>query len=142
MRHRFATVDDAPTLAALNSQLVEDEGHRNTMSVAQLEQRMRRWLGEEGYTAAIFEEDGSEIVAYALFRISADGLYLRQFFVVRERRRQGIGRACMDKLSTEIWPRDRRITVDVLTSNEAAIAFWREVGFADYCLTLEIQPRG
>ena len=28
--------------------------------------------------------------------------------------------------------------VDVLVNNGAAVAFWRSVGYADYCLTLEI----
>jgi predicted acetyltransferase len=32
------------------------------------------------------------------------------------------------------------LTVDVLLKNTAAIAFWRAVGYKDYCLALEILP--
>src|SRR5579862_6548409 len=135
--HR-ATVDDCPHLAELNHQLIRDEGHRNKMTVPELEQRMRGWLQSE-YTAIIFEE-GGELVAYALYREQPEELYLRQLFVVRNRRRQGIGRAAMEILRTQIWPKNKRLTVSVLVHNTTATAFWRTVGYQDYCLTLEIMP--
>ena len=138
MHHRIATADDAPLLAGLNAQLIEDEEHGNAMSIEQLVDRMRVWLSGE-YAATVFER-GGETVAYALYRVSSDEVHLRQFFVARDRRRSGIGRRCMQILFSEAWPGDRRITVDVLSGNGAAISFWREVGFSDYCLTLEIQP--
>jgi hypothetical protein len=33
MQYRVASVADCPTLAALNAQLIQDEGHRNPMSM-------------------------------------------------------------------------------------------------------------
>ncbi len=47
MTFRPATNDDCPLLAELNHQLIRDEGHRNRMTVAELEQRMRGWLAGE-----------------------------------------------------------------------------------------------
>jgi len=44
MTFRFATQADCPLLAELNHQLIRDEGHRNRMSVAELEQRLSGWL--------------------------------------------------------------------------------------------------
>jgi ribosomal protein S18 acetylase RimI-like enzyme len=41
----------------------------------------------------------------------------------------------MKILFFEVWPRDKRILVDVLCHNSAAIAFWRSVGFTDYSLS-------
>jgi predicted acetyltransferase len=108
------------------------------MTVPELERRMRGWL-ESDYTAIIFEQDG-ELVAYALYREQPEELYLRQLFVVRNRRRQGIGRAAMEILRTQIWPKDKRLTVEVLVKNSAAVAFWRAVGYQDYSLMLEILP--
>src|SRR6266513_2401444 len=108
------------------------------MSVPELEQRMRNWLADE-YTGIVFE-DGGEVVAYALFREQQEEIYLRQLFVVRHRRRQGIGRRALDILRSEYWPKTKRLTVDVLVQNEQSIAFWRAVGYRDYCLTLEIMP--
>jgi predicted acetyltransferase len=133
---RRATLDDCALLAELNHQLIRDEGHRNKMTVAELEQRMRGWLQTE-YAAVIFEERG-EVVAYALYREEPEELYLRQLFVVRNRRREGIGRKAMEMLRAQIWPKDKRLTVSVLMKNEAAVAFWRAVGYKDYSLTLEI----
>lgn len=138
MTFRPATQDDCPRLAELNHQLIRDEGHRNRMTVAELEQRMRGWLAGE-YRAVLFEDAG-EVVAYALFREQPEEVYLRQLFVVRNRRSQGIGRRAVEILRADVWPKTKRLTVDVLVSNKRAVAFWRQVGYTDYCLSLEILP--
>ena len=140
MNWRMATTKDSRLLAELNHQLIADEGHRNPMSVPQLEARLRNWL-EEGYEAALFEKDG-QTAAYALYQIQPDEIYLRHFFVVRHRRRQGIGREAIGLLRERIWPGSRRLVVTVLVHNEAAIQFWRAMGCHDYCLTMEMQPGG
>jgi GNAT superfamily N-acetyltransferase len=61
-------------------------------------------------------------------------------FVVRDRRRQGLGRRAIEILRSQIWPTGKRLTVDVLVGNLGAIAFWRSVGYQDYYLALEILP--
>src|SRR5436190_3730730 len=111
MKFRPATLDDCSLLAELNHQLIRDERHRNKMNVAQLEQRMRNWLAED-YRAILFEENG-QVVAYALFREQPEEIYLRQLFVVRDRRRHGIGRRAVEILRYQVWPRSKRLTVDV-----------------------------
>jgi predicted acetyltransferase len=138
MIFRRATLDDCALLAELNHQLIRDEGHRNRMTVPELEQRMRGWLVSE-YAAVIFEGD-KEVVAYALYREQPEGIYLRQLFVARNLRRKGIRRKAVEILRTNIWPADKRLTVDVLVQNATAVAFWRAVGYNDFCLTLEIMP--
>jgi GNAT superfamily N-acetyltransferase len=138
MKFRPATLADCPLLAELNHQLIRDEGHRNQMTVPELEQRMREWLAGE-YPAVIFEEAGA-VVAYGLYREQPDEVYLRQLFVVRKRRRQGIGRQAIEVLRSQIWPKDKRLTVDVLVANPGGVAFWRSVGYTDYALSLEIMP--
>ena len=138
MHHRLATSGDSQILAELNHQLIQDEGHRNTMTIPELAERMRGWLAA-GYRATVFEDD-SGILAYALYREEQESIYLRQLFVQRHKRRLGIGRQCMKILFSEIWPQDKRITVEVLSQNSAGIGFWRKVGFTDYSLSLEIYP--
>jgi predicted acetyltransferase len=138
MNFRRATLNDCALLAELNHQLIRDEGHRNKMTVPELEQRMKGWLASE-YAAVLFENDG-EVVAYALYREQPEEIYLRQLFVVRNQRRKGIGREAVKILRSKIWPKNQRLTVEVLVQNEAAVAFWRAVGYKDYCLTLEILP--
>jgi ribosomal protein S18 acetylase RimI-like enzyme len=139
MTFRGATLNDCVQLAELNHQLIRDEGHRNRMTVPELEQRMRGWLSD-GYRAVIYEDNG-EVVAYALFREQPEEIYLRQLFVVPHHRSQGIGRRAVEILRSQIWPNTKRLTVEVLVANDRAVRFWRAVGYADYALSLEILPR-
>jgi predicted acetyltransferase len=138
MTFRLATLSDCALLAELNHQLIRDEGHRNAMTVSELERRMKSWLASE-YQAVLFQNHGA-VVAYAVYAEQPEKIYLRQLFVVRNRRRQGMGRQAMEILRTKIWPANKRLTVEVLVSNTAAAAFWRAVGYRDYSLMLEIMP--
>ena len=137
---RVATAADLPILARMNQQLIEDEGHRNPMNLAQLETRLRSMLKGD-YTATLFEWE-SQLVAYALWREEPDWVYLRQFFVAKDYRRRGIGSRAVRRLTGEIWPPGKRIRVDVLFGNQPALEFWRAVGFVDYLITLEMERSG
>ncbi len=139
MHYRKAHLADAELLADMNHQLIEDEGHRNLMTVPELERRMVDFLEGE-YDAVIFRlDDGETPVAYALYRHDPESIYLRQFFVHRQYRRQGIGREAMRLLLDEIWPRGCPITVEVLVKNTAAYEFWKAVGFEAYSIMLEMR---
>jgi GNAT superfamily N-acetyltransferase len=139
LKYRIATADDCPRLAELNYQLIQDEGHRNRMTVPELEERMRNWIAHE-YRAVIVEE-GDEIVAYVLYREEAREVYLRQLFVVPHRRGRGIGRRAVEILRSQLWPKNKRLTVAALIANRRAIHFWRSLGYSDYALSFEIQPQ-
>lgn len=142
MHHRTATDADLALLAEWNHQLIHDEGHRNPMTVPELAERMRGWIGSGEYRAVLFAETpGAEPLGYALYRESPDEIHLRQFFIARGRRREGLGRRAFAALREQVWPRGRRLTVDVLVANAGGVAFWRAVGYRDHCLTLEI-PAG
>ena len=138
MTYRIATDADCTLLGELNQQLIRDEGHRNPMNVQELRERMRQWLMGE-YRAVIFEEDKA-LIGYALFREDLNEIYLRQLFICREHRRRGFGRMAMNLLKNEMRPKDKRLTVEVLIANQAAVRFWRTMGYKDYALTLEIMP--
>lgn len=135
MKLRAAQGADAAALARMNGELIRDEGHRNPMSVTEIEARMARWLEGE-YQAVLFEEAGAAL-GYALFKCEPEWVYLRQFFVERGRRRKGIGREALKQLMAGAWKDAPRIRTEVLCENAAGIAFWRAVGFEDYCLTME-----
>jgi GNAT superfamily N-acetyltransferase len=138
MEHHFATDNDLDLLAEWNHQLIRDEGHRNSMTVMELRERMSGFLADE-YTAVIFGPN-KEPVAYALYKENETEVYLRQLFVRQNHRRKGIGRAAMGVLRNQLWSRKKRLTVEVLTTNTPGITFWRAIGYKDYCLTLEIMP--
>jgi ribosomal protein S18 acetylase RimI-like enzyme len=135
MKYRKATQTDSTLLGELNHQLIQDEGHRNPMTLSEIQARMSEWLSAD-YTGILFDLD-EEPVAYALYREKEDSIYLRQFFVQRHRRKQGIGSEAMQILISEIWPKSKRITLEVLVHNSAAIEFYRKYGFQDYCLGME-----
>lgn len=135
MLFRFATTDDAPALAAMNQALIRDEGHRSPMTLPELEKRMARWL-LGGYRGVVFSLEEA-VAGYALYRHEPDYYYLRQFYVRPEFRRRGLGREAVRWLAEQVW-RDDRVRLEVLVGNAAAIAFWRAVGFRDYCLALEL----
>lgn len=134
MEHRIAGAEDLPLLAELNRQLIEDEAHSNPMSVTELEERMRGWIART-YTAVLFTS-ADRVVGYALYRTDNTGIFLRQFFICRDTRRRGLGRAAMERLFRRVWPAGALVTLEALAANRAAIAFWRALGFEDYSLTL------
>ena len=139
VRWTRATVNDSRLLAEMNSRLLEDEGHRNRgMSLTDLDRRMAGWLSSGEYQAVLFRTDLP--VAYALFRLDDPEVFLRQFFVEREQRRQGIGRAAFAILRNYVWTPSSRVTLEVLVHNVAAQAFWRAVGFRDYAVEMELPP--
>jgi ribosomal protein S18 acetylase RimI-like enzyme len=134
---RMATADDLAALVALNQQLIEDQQYDNPLPPAGLRERMARWVAGE-YTVALFEL-GDEIVAYAVWRDDADGIYVRHFFVARSFRRSGLGRSAFGKLE-EQW-QGREVRLDVLLHNQRALDFWRAVGFGDFSLILRKRLR-
>src|SRR5690349_15604870 len=109
MRYRQATASDADQLGEMNHRLIRDEGHRNPMTVPELAARMAGWLAAK-YEAVLFEDDAS-VVGYALFRREPEHLYLRQFYVEPQHRRQGIGRAAIAHLLKHHWQDCARIRV-------------------------------
>lgn len=120
----------------MNAQLIRDEDHRSSMSPAELRQRMSDWLTSGNYQAVVFETS-DKACGYALYRREPDHVYLRQFYVAAEHRRQHVGSQAIDWPWQNAWPEVDRIRLDVLVGNAAAHAFWHAVGFRDYCVTME-----
>jgi GNAT superfamily N-acetyltransferase len=105
------------------------------MDVPQLRERMAAWIVSD-YKAVIFLSP--EAVGYALYAAGSDSIYLRQFFIRRDRRRMGLGRLSFEVLRREVWPKGQRLTVEVLCSNLAATSFWHSVGYRDHFVGMEI----
>lgn len=137
IEYKYATQEDVPLLAGMNHQLICDEGHRNKMTLSQLQERMASWLAEE-YTAVIFNE-GQETVGYALYRKDLEWIYLRQLFVKPEARRKGIGREAIRWLKKNAWKETKIIRIEVLVDNKEGISFWKAAGFKDYCISMEME---
>lgn len=133
-----ATESDIPQLAVLNRQLMEDEVHPHMLDLDSLRARMARWIAGE-YHVLVFHND-ARLCGYAAWCAEERGTYLRHFFICRDQRRLGLGRAVIDKLRRDHFPKDQPLQLEAAIWNTDAIAFWRAVGFKDFGLTLELKP--
>lgn len=142
MEIRYASEGDAPFLADINRQLIEDEWGGGGMSLERLEARMLRWIRDDEYRAILFQEDDAT-VAYALVSLDEDSAFIRHFFVLKQHRGRGVGRRAIDILFARVIPAGFRTTLDVLASNQGGHRFWRSVGFTDYAIRMErLAPDG
>ena len=121
------SLSDVEKLAQLNKQLIEDEKSDNTMNIEELKVRMRDFL--EGEYSAYFFMENDGITGYALVRHSSNPLYLRQFYIDRNFRRQGKGRAALKLLLEEL--KTDKIDIEVLSWNGPAVKFWESCGFVE-----------
>lgn len=138
-----ATPGDVPVLAALNRQLLEDEGHRAILSLEQLHARHRGWMERGEWRQDMLELDG-EVVGYVAHARLPDGpeIHVRQFCIDRARRGAGLGRAGFALFLHERATPGARVTLDVLESNPAGQAFWEKLGFRPYFRRLETVSDG
>ena len=124
-----------------NQQLIKDEGSRNPMTPAELEGRMLGWVQDTAWQVRVLEW-GETVVGYAVLHLQADNLepartkvYLCHYFLVPERRSQGIGRTAL-KLLMKQFPCTRWV-LDVLATNPRAAQFYESLGFTAYATILE-----
>jgi len=129
-----AALDDCPVLAVMNRQLIDDEGNGNTMAVSELETRMRDWLQNGVYTGYLFRLNG-EAIGYAL--VDLPDLWMRHFFICREYRRQGYGRAAVGLLFEKLGVEE--IGLSCLTKNAPGQAFWRSFDHEAYSIKFNIR---
>jgi GNAT superfamily N-acetyltransferase len=130
---RRCTVADAEVLARLNARLSRDEG-APIGSPAEYLVRMRSWLTDDSYQAAMAETEAGEPVAHVVWRSAPDdggGVFVRQFSVVPSRRGRGLGARLFERAVQDLWPGEP-LRLDVLDTNPRGRAFWERMGFASY----------
>ena len=138
-----AIAEDSAALAQMNKHLIEDEGHRNPMSINELSVRMERWLRSDWEAVFILDENAT--IGYALYQRRKDQfyptdevIYLRQFFISKSHRRRGLGTMSFKAIKQEYWSKAKRIEVEVLAGNKLGIDFWHSLGFIGYALSLKL----
>jgi GNAT superfamily N-acetyltransferase len=139
-KHRVSELDD---LARMNKELLEDEKHRSSLTVAELKERFRRFVDEDGWSVEVFTCD-EDIVGYITYRVEPDettpngrSVFLRQFYISRSHRRLGLGAATMALFKSSRLKHGERIFLEVLESNPRGRAFWQSVGFTPYSTIME-----
>ena len=125
-------------LAQLNRQLDEDEPHPHPLPTSALIERMTRWIGAGEYEVLLFRK-GDQLIGYAVWRADEFGAYVRHFFICRDHRRQGWGRAAMRLLCRDVFPTDCPVNIDASIGNQAGIAFWHAIGFEDFSVGMELK---
>ena len=130
--------DEAALLAELNRQLDEDEPHPYPLPLSALSERMARWIESGAYDVLLFRR-GERVTGYAVWRVEDRGAYLRHFFICRDQRRQGWGRAAMQLLRSDVFPRDLPVQIEAAIGNKAGIAFWHAIGFEEFGLSMELK---
>lgn len=135
MNGKALSEQDIPQVAQWNVQLHEDEGS-TPMSVDAAAERIRRWLANDVFRGVIFIADNTPI-GYALYehrpaeadQRSTESVYIRQFFITRDSRRQRQGTAAFQLLVNELVPRSAKVILEVKVSNPAGRRFWESLGF-------------
>lgn len=134
---------DLPLLARMNRELADDEGHRNPMTVAEMEERFHRFVEQDGWSVDLFLLE-EEIVGYATYRRESDPtnpggerVFLRQFYIARHFRRDGMGQAAFDALAGQRFRANDRVVLEVIEHNPGGRVFWLRTGFAPYSSLLE-----
>jgi ribosomal protein S18 acetylase RimI-like enzyme len=122
-----ATEQNIARLGEMNKRLIEDEQDPNPMSVPELTERMRSWLGSAYSCYLVW--DGDTPVGYCLYREEEDHFFLRQLFVERGYRRRGIATMLLDWMFENCWTA-KQVRLNVHAHNKEAIAFYRSYGFA------------
>ena len=129
-----ATFDDCPALAQMNRQLIDEGQQTNTMTVSELESRMRDWFEKGAYTGYTFKLDG-EIIGYALIDLSE--MWVRHFFINREYRRQGYGKEAVSLLFEQLGVNE--IGLSCMTNNVPGQAFWRSFDHEIFSVKFKIR---
>ncbi|MEB3179582.1 MAG: GNAT family N-acetyltransferase [Nostocaceae cyanobacterium] len=133
---RFAEPADVPAIFDLIQALAEYEklSHAVTGNPQALKEHL---FGDRQYAEVILAELAGQTVGFALFLhnystfLTKPGIYLEDLFVLPAYRRQGIGKALLNKLAQIALERDcGRLEWTVLDWNQSAIAFYRRMGAA------------
>ena len=136
-----AKEEDILALAAMNRDLIRDEGSINKMSLPELEARMKKWLA--GEYKAVLVMLGREMIGYCVYKQEPHEyfpgrkrIYIRQYFIKSEHRGRGYGKAAMEKIIKDQLPKNSEVSVDVLKTNPRGRIFWKKAGFKEYLTNL------
>lgn len=105
------------------------------MSISELENRMNIFLNTE-YNAYFFI-DNSQIIGYALLKITVEPVYLRQFLIDREYRGQHYGKQAFQMLMQHLEL--DKIDIEVLPWNQIGCSFWKSCGFKETCISMRYE---
>ncbi len=123
------------SLSLLNAELIQDEGHDNSMSLAELENRMIEWLETGEYQChAVLHRNLP--VSYCIWREEHSYIYVRQLFTLRNYRTRGLATKLIEFIQRE-HATVKPLRIEVLATNKAAMKFYQKLGFDLYSHTFQ-----
>ncbi|HEX8617769.1 MAG TPA: GNAT family N-acetyltransferase [Thermoanaerobaculia bacterium] len=137
---RFATPDDAATLAAFGARTFRDafaadnraEDMDAYVGQAYGETQQRRELEDPNQAVLLVERDGV-LLAYAHLRISENEVEIARFYVDRAHHGEGIAQELMQHAIDVARERGaKRVWLGVWERNPRAIRFYEKCGFVDF----------
>jgi ribosomal protein S18 acetylase RimI-like enzyme len=155
-RIRKATAADIAALAGLNAHVqdehvaAEPEIYRPA-HVREVEARYAEVLQQRDAEVFVIELDDEPAGLVVMREVRHDGhtfihpvrqMVVDELVVARQHRRRGLGRALMDAVATRANELGLdRVVLDVRAHNEAAIAFYRAMGYAPLSLRMARKTR-
>ncbi len=123
MRLRPATSEDAPALAALETELFGVDAWSEPAVLSEVEGAGRH---------AVVAVDGDQLLGYAVIMGSGDVVDLQRIAVFPDRQRQGIARTLLDEaLARAAAGGAHRVLLEVSASNAAALALYAAADFVE-----------
>lgn len=142
---RRADTADAAVLAQMNDRLVTDQGSASSWSPGKFQRRFEEWLRTGEWQVDVVVED-YQIVGYAVYQERRDYYYesktvtyLRQFYIDRDHRGQGVGREALSVLVETRFRKGQSVAVDVVATNPGGHGFWSKMGFSPYYTQMTMQ---
>lgn len=129
---------DLDAIARMNIELRADEQIDNFMTDDQVKDRMREFLSGQAYKVHVFEVN-DRIIGYSVVDVTKTPPYMRQFFIARDSRRSGHGRAFFRLLARALGADS--IDVEVLVWNKGALEFYKHLGFVPRYVGLRARNR-
>lgn len=135
MEIKALTEIDVPLVAKWNIQLHEDEAS-TPMTVEAAEDRYRRWLKGGTFQGALCIVN-NEPIGYIIFEHrpvhpdlrASESVYVRQFFICRDSRRNHYGTTAFNVFLNTYVPQTANVILNVKSSNPAGQKFWESLGF-------------
>lgn len=129
-----AKLVDHKELAKLNYDLMVAEKYDNILPIENLIKRMKTFLRTE-YDAFWVVYNNSK-VGYILIKRTSNPIYIRQFYIIPEFQRKGLGSETIRQIKKQY--NVSILDVEVMIWNEVGFNFWKKIGFKPRCYSMRM----
>jgi ribosomal protein S18 acetylase RimI-like enzyme len=129
-----AILDDHSQLAEMNLALIHAENYDNKLPIEKLIPRMKDFLETDYEAFWVFYKN--EKCGYILINKSRDPLYIRQFYILPNYQRKGIGEKTIYLIKNHY--NTKVFDVEVMAWNQVGINFWEKMGFKLRCYSMRL----